>query len=85
MANGGVIGEPVLGVGASGATYSFGENGPERVSPTWHTSSSGPAGNSITYVINVAVSPMAHPAEVGRQVVASIQAYERGSGPSWRT
>lgn len=33
MANGGVIGEPVVGVGKSGASYSFGENGPETVTP----------------------------------------------------
>lgn len=31
MANGGVIPEPVIGFGASGASYSFGERGPERV------------------------------------------------------
>jgi len=33
MANGGVINEPVFGVGASGQTYSFGETGPEQVTP----------------------------------------------------
>ncbi|MFF3867348.1 phage tail tape measure protein [Micromonospora sp. NPDC001898] len=33
MANGGVIREPVWGVGRSGRTYSFGEVGPERVTP----------------------------------------------------
>jgi TP901 family phage tail tape measure protein len=33
MANGGVINEPVFGVGASGQTYSFGEAGPEAVTP----------------------------------------------------
>jgi hypothetical protein len=34
MANGGVIGEPVAGVGLnSGKSYSFGENGPETVTP----------------------------------------------------
>lgn len=33
MANGGIIPEPVFGVGASGRTYSFGERGPERVIP----------------------------------------------------
>ena len=45
MAAGGVIGEPVLGFGASGHTYSFAENGPERVMPMWQ---SGGGGN--TYV-----------------------------------
>ncbi|MDH6460111.1 hypothetical protein M2302_000262 [Micromonospora sp. A200] len=33
MANGGVIPEPVFGVGASGRTYSFAERGPETVVP----------------------------------------------------
>jgi hypothetical protein len=34
MANGGVIGEPVAGVGMySGRSYSFGERGPETVTP----------------------------------------------------
>jgi TP901 family phage tail tape measure protein len=33
MANGGVITEPVFGVGKSGRTYSFGEVGPETVVP----------------------------------------------------
>jgi hypothetical protein len=33
MANGGVIGEPVFGFGASGRSYSFGERGPETVVP----------------------------------------------------
>lgn len=33
MAHGGIIGEPVFGVGRSGRTYSFGEMGPERVIP----------------------------------------------------
>ncbi|WP_149100673.1 phage tail tape measure protein [Actinoplanes teichomyceticus] len=33
MANGGVINEHVIGYGRSGATYEFGEAGPERVTP----------------------------------------------------
>lgn len=33
MANGGVIGEPVMGIGRSGRSYSFGERGPETVTP----------------------------------------------------
>lgn len=44
MAGGGVIGEPVIGVGASGASYSFAERGPETVSPgVWspHANSGG--------------------------------------------
>jgi hypothetical protein len=34
--------------------------------------------------VNVSVAPLSHPREVGRQVVDAIQAYERGSGTSWR-
>jgi cell wall-associated NlpC family hydrolase len=75
MANGGVIQEPVLGVGASGRTYSFGERGPETVTP-------GVGGN--TYNININVPATAHPAEVGRQVVTVIKAYEQGNGSRWR-
>lgn len=33
MATGGLIKEPIFGIGASGKTYSFGERGPERVTP----------------------------------------------------
>jgi TP901 family phage tail tape measure protein len=33
MADGGVVGEPVVGVGASGRSYSFGERGSETVTP----------------------------------------------------
>jgi SLT domain-containing protein len=42
MAHGGTITEPIMGVGASGRTYSFGENyQPERVVPNWQTDRSG--------------------------------------------
>jgi hypothetical protein len=75
MANGGVIREPVVGIGASGRTYSFGERGAETVSPG--------AGGS-TYNITVNVPATAHPAEVGRQVVTAIKAYEQGNGSRWR-
>lgn len=61
MANGGVISEPIFGVGASGRTYSFGENYmPERVTPMWqagnhagggdvhiHATFTGPVGSQL--------------------------------------
>jgi TP901 family phage tail tape measure protein len=51
MNNGGTITEPVMGVGASGRTYSFGENfQPERVVPNWQPAGSA-GGNSITVVL----------------------------------
>jgi hypothetical protein len=51
MQNGGVIGEPVVGLGASGRSYSFAENGPETVTPgAW-----APASRGSTVVNNVSV------------------------------
>jgi hypothetical protein len=76
MAGGGVINEPVMGVGKSGRSYSFGENGPETVTPG--------VGGRNTYNINIAVPVGAHPAEVGRQTVNAIQAFERSNGARWR-
>jgi hypothetical protein len=37
-----------------------------------------------TYHITVNVPATAHPAEVGRQVVTAIKAYEQGNGSRWR-
>jgi hypothetical protein len=77
MANGGVIGEPVIGTGVrSGASYSFGERGPETVIPGVG------AGNTFNITVNVA--PGAHPAETGRQIVTLIQAHEKSNGARWR-
>jgi TP901 family phage tail tape measure protein len=60
MKNGGTITEPVTGVGASGRTYSFGENyQPERVTPMWQNAGSG--GGNVTVVLQnhgVIASPM---------------------------
>lgn len=76
MANGGVIREPVLGVGLrSGSSYSFGERGTETVTP-------GAGGNTYYITNNVPVG--AHPAEVGRQTVLAIQAFEQSNGARWR-
>jgi hypothetical protein len=82
MATGGVIGEPVYGTGLrSGASYSFAEKGPEVVLPM---GAAGGGGVTKIYNVNVTAAPLTHPAEVGRQVVQHIQAYEKGSGNSWR-
>ncbi len=40
--------------------------------------------SSASYTINVNVPATAHPAEVGRQVVTAIKAYEQGNGKRWR-
>lgn len=41
-------------------------------------------GGSRTYYITQNIAPTAHPAEVGRQTILAIQAFERGNGSSWR-
>ncbi|MEU4589992.1 hypothetical protein [Micromonospora aurantiaca (nom. illeg.)] len=48
---------------------------------------SGGGGASVVnqYSISVSVPAAVNPAEVGRQVVEAIRAYERGSGKGWRT
>lgn len=51
MQDGGTITEPIMGIGASGRTYSFGENyQPERVSPMWQTG--GGSGGGVTLNVN---------------------------------
>lgn len=37
------------------------------------------------YTININVGPTAHKREVGREVVAAIQEFERGAGSGWRS
>jgi len=37
-----------------------------------------------TYNINVHASPLARPADIGREVVAAIGAFEKRSGKGWR-
>jgi hypothetical protein len=57
-----------------------GEAGPEAVIPLSRASSFGLGGTS-TVNINVQVSPLSNPAEVGQAVVSALKAYERRSGP----
>ncbi|MFI5839460.1 phage tail tape measure protein [Catenuloplanes sp. NPDC051500] len=59
---------------------SLAHNGTGRPEPVGHD-----LGGTRTYNITVNVPPTAHPAEVGRQVVESIKAFEAGSGTRWRT
>jgi TP901 family phage tail tape measure protein len=75
MANGGVIDEPVFGVGASGRSYSFGERGAETVTPGAGT------GRGVTNVtVNVTAPVGSHPREIGASVVNAIGAYIQGGG-----
>lgn len=81
-ANGGWITEPIIGRGLrTGGTYTFGEGGvPEYVSP--HPMMGGGARH---YHINIQPTPLAHPADIGREVVKVIKQFEKRSGASWRT
>jgi SLT domain-containing protein len=74
---GGVITEPIWGIGRSGQRYTFGERGPETVTPG--------TGGTRTYHIDVRVAPGGSPADTGREVVHAIQAYESANGKRWRT
>jgi hypothetical protein len=78
MANGGVIREPVMGVGASGNTYSFGENyKPERVVPM---SGGGGGGNTTTIHLTAVLPAGGNPREAGRQIAESLSSYLAGGG-----
>jgi TP901 family phage tail tape measure protein len=81
MAGGGVLREPVFGVGASGDTYSFAERGPETVIPG---TAAGGMGGGNTYQITINATPLSHPREIGREAVYLIQQYEAANGSGWR-
>jgi hypothetical protein len=77
-ANGGIIGEHVLGLGMqSGRQYQFGERGPETVTPG--------RGVGNTYNINVTVPLGAQASGVGEEIVRQLQNYERRNGQGWRS
>lgn len=86
MATGGMIREPIFGVGRSGRTYSFGEQGvPEAVTPmnrTYQAGGSGPAG--VTYVTNInlvaQLAAGANMREAGRQLAEQISSYLHAGG-----
>ena len=78
MANGGVIREPVYGVGASGRSYSFGEGGrAETVIPGVHSQSGA---GSTTVNLNVHLPVGVNPREAGRQVADVLTSYFSGGG-----
>lgn len=77
MQQGGLIDEPIVGMGASGRTYSFGEGGRKE----WVIPAQGGGGPAVTNVnINMNVPVGSHPREIGRQVVSAIGAYLQGGG-----
>ena len=59
---------PALGGGPSGTRYA------------------GGGGNTYVsnYTVNVAPTPLAHPADIGREVIGAIKEAERRSGAGWR-
>lgn len=71
MADGGVIREPVMGVGRSGATYSFAERGPERVLSAGQTAAG--VGTTINHItIAPQLTPNMHPREVGQRIAEAL-------------
>jgi hypothetical protein len=83
MAHGGLIREPVFGVGASGDTYSFGERGPEWVVPSGMDGGGGGPGTShVTISAPITIngsnlSPQQIAAQVNRQLGALVDQYAR--------
>jgi TP901 family phage tail tape measure protein len=82
MKNGGTITEPVMGVGASGRTYSFGENyQSERVIPNWHAGGGGgAAGNTTVINLTVPIAAGANPVEHGRQIAQGLKPFLDAGG-----
>jgi TP901 family phage tail tape measure protein len=81
MNNGGTISEPIFGVGASGRTYSFGENYQrERVIPERHMSGGGGATVVNNVNLHVALAAGANMREAGRQIAEQLGSYLTGGG-----
>ena len=78
---------------ASRGWHVVGENGPEmlffrggeKVIPAGRIRGSDGASAPVVFNINIAPTPLARPADIGREVVAAIRQYEKGSGSSWRS
>jgi hypothetical protein len=84
-AGGGLITEPIVGVGASGRRYTFGEYGAETVVPgvpQYLAPGSGGAAAGNTTIINLTVplAAGANPREAGRQIAEQLKAYVASGG-----
>jgi cell wall-associated NlpC family hydrolase len=81
---GGIIPEPVFGVGASGRRYSFGERGPERILPGTTPNGGGAGGPGMTtYQANTMLQLLGQLVTINRQQPQQLaQAQSRGSGHS---
>ena len=62
-------------------------NGGEKVSPISAGKIRGSDGASAPIIVNLSISPtpLARPADIGREVVGAIKQFEKGSGKSWRS
>jgi len=85
-----IYGSPagIAGLTGGGTYYGYDQGGylPPGLSLAFNgTGRPEPVGAGATYVINVAVSPLAHPADTGRAVVNAIRAFEQRSGAGWRS
>lgn len=75
MADGGTIREPVWGIGQSGATYTFGERGSERVIPNYQTDRSS---SGATTVLQVTFSgPVGSPYELQQWLTGALDDLKR--------
>jgi hypothetical protein len=71
-------------VGERGVPELMHFSGGEQVAPVY-AGSGGSRHGGNTYIINVAPAPLARPADIGREVVGVIRAFEKGAGKGWRT
>ena len=53
LQHGGMINEPIWGIGKSGQKYKFGEAGPERITPTGASTRSGDGIGNVVINVNV--------------------------------
>jgi SLT domain-containing protein len=81
---GGIIPEPVFGIGASGKRYSFGERGPERILPGTTPNGGGAGGPGMTtYQANTMLQLLGQLVTINRQQPQQMaQAQSRGAGHS---
>jgi hypothetical protein len=76
MANGGVISEPVIGVGRSGATYSFGERGPETVTPNGGAATVRIDRRDLVLLAQYITAASSRPIDMdGRRVAEAVNSY----------
>lgn len=78
FAKGGILREPVWGMGLSGQTYTFGEEGDEFFAPMSAPRSGGHVGGGDTY--NIYVTGDSDPDGAARQIITKVRDYKRRHG-----